>query len=1482
MKLSRVVRWLCGLVWMAGLAAAPAEDWPQWRFNASRSAYTSESLPDTLELQWVRQFPSRVQAWEDPLNQDLMSYDRIFEPVVLGGRMFIGFNDSDKVMALDTATGRELWTFYTEGPVRLPAAAWEGRVYFSSDDGCLYCLDAAQGTLLWKHRGGPSARKVLGNQRVISAWPARGGPVVRDGRVYYAASIWPFMGTYVFALDAKTGALAWANDSTGSQFIKQPHSAPSFAGVAPQGPFAATRDFLLVPGGRSVPAVFDRKTGRFLYYQLEDSGKGNGGSFVVANESSFFVHTRQRGTRGYDLKDGRKTTFTINEPVLGSQTLYSAQDHSALQVTVLEAEQKLLSAQQGVADAQAEVLKTEEEGDAAAVKKAVTALADARKKVPKAETTLATARKALGAGWAGPVLQAVGLDRKLRWEFPADARGDLIKCAGRLYAAHSNAVYSIEPPVGVGRARMVWSNAVSGRVLRLLAANGRLFAVTLDGRILAYGRSRTNPAPAVVAAAAPQVAPIPAAVSARARSMLDQSGAREGYALWFGIGDGLLLEAALRESSLNVAAVDGEGEGLGRIRARLDAQGLYGRRAAVHAGNPAGFKAPPYIASLVVVGEPWVAALADGETLRAVYESVRPYGGVLWIQAVPPVAEAIAGYIQSARLAGARVAVVNDGVRVIRQGPLPGAADWTHQYGDSGNTVKSDDQLVKLPLGLLWFGGNTHQDVLPRHGHGPSEQVAGGRLFLEGMSGLSARDVYTGRVLWKREFGDLGNDGIYFDATYTNLPLTTSYNQKHIPGANARGANFVATPEAVYLLVSNACQVLDARDGHTRLTISLPPRAGGGPAQWGYLGVCGDVLLAGSGFAQYTSRLGLSGPPPPLVASNTVAASGATSAVASAVSTTLTSAVVTAISSTATSAVASAVSASGLPPGPRPVPVLDYSASRSLVALDRHTGKVLWSTDARHSFLHNGIVAGNDRVFCIDKLPKSVEDKLKRRGRPSPKDYRLTAYDLRTGAMVWQVQTNISGTWLGYSRQNDVLLQAGASATDRLKDEAEKGLAIHSGLDGSLLWRRPELKYTGPCILYHDMIITTPGSYKTNAGAYGLLDGQPRFIMNPLTGQTEPWRVYRTYGCNYPVAGEHLMTFRSGAAGFYDLDTHSGTGNFGGFKSGCSANLIAADGVLNAPDYTRTCSCPYQNQTSLAFVHQPGLAEELELWTHNQYGAEAKEGIRIRRVGLNLGAPGDRLAPDGTLWLDCPSVGGNSPHLAVVIKGKTNTFRRHVTQFNGAGPAWVMASGITGLDSITIQPETRKAPTAPPAPKKKAEDEDEDDKHDKKTEEDNKARDAASAKASAGERYLSYEILDKSRRYEWTDPAAAARASRLVTNKIEPVYKSVLPSAPYTVRLYFAEPEDIKPGERVFSVSIQGRSALRDLDVLRQTGGARRGLVHEFRGVIVKDQLVLAFARAPQMKFGPLLCGVEMILEEALVRDGGSGSRPGGTTVLSP
>jgi Malectin domain len=283
------------------------------------------------------------------------------------------------------------------------------------------------------------------------------------------------------------------------------------------------------------------------------------------------------------------------------------------------------------------------------------------------------------------------------------------------------------------------------------------------------------------------------------------------------------------------------------------------------------------------------------------------------------------------------------------------------------------------------------------------------------------------------------------------------------------------------------------------------------------------------------------------------------------------------------------------------------------------------------------------------------------------------------------------------------------------------------------------------------------------------LTGNPKMRHDPITGDLEEWVWSRNYGCNTPAASEHLLTFRSGAAGYFDLCHDGGTGNFGGFRSSCTNNLIVADGILAAPDYTRTCTCSYQNQCSLALVPMPDAEE----WTF--YG---KTGLKkvVQRVGINFGAPGDRRSAEGTLWLEYPSTGGASPAVPIMVTGKNvEYFRRHQSTVAG-DLAWVASSGVKGVESVSI--------------------------------------------------------------------------------KLLPDHSD---ERTYTVRLHFAEPEDLKTGERVFDVMVQGRRALDDFDIAKEAGGAHKSVVKEVRGVRVADDLRLSFR--PSSKRPAVLCGVEVVAE---------------------
>ncbi|MFP6737858.1 MAG: PQQ-binding-like beta-propeller repeat protein, partial [Planctomycetota bacterium] len=291
-------------------------DWPAWRGDARRSATTAAELPGKLSLHWKLQLPRLKPAWPD---QPRLDFDTCYQPIIAGGRIFISSSRNDSVSSYSLSDGTLLWRFFAGGPVRFAPFAAGDRLYFCCDDGYLYCLDALDGSLAWRYRGGPSGRKVTGNGRIVSSWPARGAPVVKDGKVFFGAGIWPFMGTYIHCLDAQDGKPVWSNGTDGALFLDQPHNSPAFGGLAPQGYLAATGDRLLVPNGRAIPACLDGRTGKLLYYNLSKNAKKE--SYHVSATGGVFLNSGLL----YDLNGGARIKGLLSQDAaLDSGAIYSA------------------------------------------------------------------------------------------------------------------------------------------------------------------------------------------------------------------------------------------------------------------------------------------------------------------------------------------------------------------------------------------------------------------------------------------------------------------------------------------------------------------------------------------------------------------------------------------------------------------------------------------------------------------------------------------------------------------------------------------------------------------------------------------------------------------------------------------------------------------------------------------------------------------------------------------------------------------------------------------------------------------------------------------------------------------------------------------------------------------------------------------------------------------------------------------------------
>ncbi|MCK4959155.1 MAG: PQQ-binding-like beta-propeller repeat protein, partial [Planctomycetes bacterium] len=270
------------LIFMVAVLCTPAiaGDWPTHRFDGRRSAVTTENIGPELYQQWVFHSPHTPKpAWPGPAEEmPRMHSDSTCNVVVADGKVYFASATAGKVNCIDLASGKANWSFFTDGPVRFTPSVYNGRVYFGSDDGYVYCLDAKSGEPVWKYRPGPSAEKVIGNGQMISLWPVRTSVLVDDRQVLFAAGVFPYEGIYVCALDPSDGSVIWRNDTVGDRAHEL-----DFGGMSPHGYLVASGDIVYVPSGRALPAAFSRKDGKFLFF-TRVIGKHGGAWTMLAGD----------------------------------------------------------------------------------------------------------------------------------------------------------------------------------------------------------------------------------------------------------------------------------------------------------------------------------------------------------------------------------------------------------------------------------------------------------------------------------------------------------------------------------------------------------------------------------------------------------------------------------------------------------------------------------------------------------------------------------------------------------------------------------------------------------------------------------------------------------------------------------------------------------------------------------------------------------------------------------------------------------------------------------------------------------------------------------------------------------------------------------------------------------------------------------------------------------------------------------------------
>ena len=197
---------------LAGVCGAPAAAQSMFRGDATHSGVFRGPAPRQLHgVKWKFATGDRV----------------ISSPVWQDGVVYFGSDDGN-VYAVDAATGVQKWKYTTGGPVPSTPAVAGGLVYAGSYDGKFYALNAQTGKARWKFVTGGErrfeAKGLHGMQPKNQTYPDPfdvflSSPVVAESKVYFGSG-----DGNLYALDAASGELRW-KFSTGDVV----HASPAYA-----------------------------------------------------------------------------------------------------------------------------------------------------------------------------------------------------------------------------------------------------------------------------------------------------------------------------------------------------------------------------------------------------------------------------------------------------------------------------------------------------------------------------------------------------------------------------------------------------------------------------------------------------------------------------------------------------------------------------------------------------------------------------------------------------------------------------------------------------------------------------------------------------------------------------------------------------------------------------------------------------------------------------------------------------------------------------------------------------------------------------------------------------------------------------------------------------------------------------------------------------------------------------------------------------
>ena len=1197
---------LLGCLLLPGLTTAA--DWPTYRGDNARLGASTEPTEAKLVESWKLNAPVPPKlAWasgegrviEGKLIGHRVRLDDAFRPVAADGRLFFGSSVDHHLYCVDLESGNVIWKFASGGPIRLAPTTSGDRVLFGSDDGRVYCLEAATGKAVWKRQVAPLDEWLLARGEMISKWPVRTGVLVQDGVAYFGAGIFPHEDIYLYGVDVATGKQVWKADNVSAQDAGRND-------LSPQGYLLANADKLVVPSGRSLPAVFDLKSGELLHkrtHSWRSTAGGVVGGFrallsdgqvYASGPHHYLAMSEDKGDVGFGWFEGRQLVIdgTDAYAITGTEVMRVDRLKYAENSRVRhKLESSIYSLSRSLRG---------KKGDAAAAIRT------------KLDAATAELKRVADVG--------------VSWKSKCKDDYALLVTATHVIIGGEGQVSVFDKQSG----ESVATYPMDGGARGVISVDGRVIVSTDTGGIICLA-PRNATEPQVAGHEPTEVSP---AVAKAVTTILGSSGISRGFCLVLGVQTGELPLELARQTQLKIYCVDPDPKNVQRARKLLLENGVYGHRVTVHESEFDQIPYSNYFANLVV-SETYLGSGQLPANASAVARHLKPVGGKLCLvragDVQPATPEAQQEIAKSLGLAEQIRSESANGAIVMERLALPGAGNWSHQYGNPANTAVSADTRINGDLGVLWYGDPGPDQMVNRHEGAVGPLSVNGRLFVQGQWDIRAFDAYNGVHLWTFNNEEAQRTGVF---------------QNQNPG------NMAAGLDSVFHFVGGACYQVDAATGQQVAVHQLPPGKDNGKYEWGYVATQGDLL-----FGTATTRKQL--------ASNLRRRGRVTE------------------DATDT------VFAIDLKSGKHLWSYQGDSISHRTIAIGPDKVCFINSSiteEQREALLQED---KTELAKLEGEERKRAEERMKRA------DVRTAmAVDSRTGKKLWEKSVDVTdcsdigigGGKLSMIFSDGKLVLCGANANGHYWKQFVDGefkrrrLVVLSADDGYKLWSK-DANYRNRPIVIGKTILAEPWLFQVE-------DGEQITRSHPITGDAVPWSIMRTgHHCGMITGAESgMLLFRSGATGFFDLNADEGVRHFAGHRLGCWINAIAANGLVLIPEASAGCVCQFSIASTI--VMEP--RESRRPWTI--YSAVGTK-MPVKHLNVSLGAPGDRKDELGQVWFSYPRRKAYRETSLDVKLTLNEQFEKDggfvsvndaTTPIDAAEHHWVFSSCADGLKKLTL------------------------------------------------------------------------------------------------------------------------------------------------------------------------------------------------------